>query len=511
VAIAHHAVPIVARQVYTAAQYTRTTLLLRGKMFSRSAASNSLAGQCAAKLCITVLSAAVLAACGGGGSSAPAPTPDVAGTPSPAPTLTPAPTPNATPSPTSTPTPTPPAAAIAYADCIAWPIGVTNTYRNGPVVKRTWQDGAQFEGQTGLARRDSFDAQDRLTQVRYAKFDMASRSYSLVGQETVQAGTGEVVQRLQYQGYTRRMDLDVGQSEAITYTVKTLVPAEVADITQQETAVYEGQEQVTLTAEDDALTTVLLNTCKLRYTINAVSEDVVHTVPGAGIVKLYSTRLSPGYSDSGQTYGYELAASSASLNYEIPQSASSLDLMQCAVLSDNLQQTFTQPFAGSSVYRSTRLDSLQGQSAIAQARRNVDGALLSTQYFDPAQGILKRLGSTQHNELGDVTSTTVITAVPELRATALGQSVTYAAESSVFRATNPAPQVTQQATTFTYLGTEPVIVPAGRFDACKVQFSTENLQEIHHLVPQWGAVRTVQRYTAQPSALAVSYELLRTQ
>ena len=413
--------------------------------------SPSIADRSRFRLSVLFASTCALAACGGGGGGGGGDS----GTP-----------------------PPPPASALTLAQCLQSPAGITNTYLNSSRPRREWK-AATFLGESVVVRNEYADA-TAATPIRalYYKFDTAAQTFSTVGHEDFNA-SGAVTTREQFTGLVNSTTLTPGQSEAKTYTVKTLVPTGVADRTERATVTYEVNEVITLPGGR-------LDTCRVKTVLESiaaggaatqVSTETLHFAPGFGFVKSYYRPTRATFVDRNQTYLTELVATTGTIAY-LPTTADNLvTLSLCSSMPAGLTVELTASSAGeaNSAVRVTSSTTFAGQGALAVERRNAATGIKSQiTYLDPIVGQLKILGESSYASDG----TTLVTSRsrsgrPDLRTTAPNQTVNYT-ETFTTTFPTPAPAPTTSADSFTFEGFTKVTTPAGTFDTCRVRFNYQS-------------------------------------
>jgi hypothetical protein len=410
----------------------------------------------------------------------------------------------------STVLPTPASANLS--ECMYPSLGLISYLSNNTSSRREWVTGASFLGQTGLHARNSYDTNGKLSQTRYVKFDTANNLYSIFGYESFDVSTGAVISRIQYLNYSYPTNLSIGQSSTSSFTTKTLLPAGIADANLQETMSYLANENVSVAGADPNQPLLFLPTCKVSFSRAGVYNEIDYYSPGTSIVKAYFTNFTTGAADQNQTsLSLELKSSTASLiSVSPPSFTSQPTLAQCSALPTRLVQTFTNQSVGSITKRTVATGNFEAASSLAQTRSTNKDVVLSIHHFDPVVGHFRRLGVVNNDATGTYANTITYNNFPDLTITPLGQTVTYTVNTSTVTAANPTtPTLSSTIGTMTNLGVEPVITPAGTFNACRVRFSNTGGDEIDHFVPNHGWVKATFKATGANNF--TTYELIAEQ
>lgn len=416
---------------------------------------------------VVLFASTTFAACGGGGGGG-----GDAGTPAPSPSPAPAPAPS----------------SLTLAACMQNPSGVTNTYLNSSRPRREWK-AATFLNEAVVARVEYADATTTVpTRALYYKYDTAAQTVATVGREEFNT-SGAVTLREQFVGLVNSTALGVGQSEAKTYTVKTLLPTGTADRTETSTVTYEANEVITLPGGR-------LDTCRVRNVLaNAagtqVSVETLHLSPGLGFVKSYYKPTLSSFVDRNQTYLTELVASTGALSLQAANANTAPPLSQCSALAPNLNVVISAstPSEANSAVRQTKAATFNGMQSIAIERYNAATNNKSqVSYMDPAVGLLRYLGDDSFASDGTLVETRNRTGRPDLRSTPPSNSTSY---TETYTDLFPAGGRTSSSNdTFTFEGYAKVTTPAGTFDTCKVRFNYQNgLVETYYHAPNLHWVR----------------------
>ncbi len=407
-----------------------------------------------APLTVSLISILALTACGGGGGGDGA-----------APTPLPAPV---------------PATGLTFAECVRAPAsGVVNTYLNAARERREWKAGT-FLGETVNGRYEYADATSATpVRVRYSKTDPATGIVSTLGQENFDPA-GALVSRVQYIGRAFPGTLLAGQSDNVTYTVRTLFPAGVADRTERLTRNYTGNQTAFIAlgqVEVCAVTETLAN-INAGVTTEQYSEQLLYA-KGLSWVKSYLKTTAPGSSDLGRTYLTELASTTAPLTLPAPTATSTPTLASCLALPTGQNLTFTASTdaQANQSRRQTLASTFNGAPSTAVRRSNHLGALSEIRHFSPAQGQPQELG---REIFLPSASTRSYAGIPDLRNTAIGQTVNFTTLSTQL---SPLPSVALPSSndSFRFEGHQKVTTPAGTFDTCKINRTYGNgLQETYY-------------------------------
>jgi len=426
--------------------------------------SQSIADRSRFRLVVLFASACTLAACGGGGGG------------------------GDTGSPSPSPTPAPPATPLTLATCMQDPTGVTNTYLNSSRPRREWK-AATFLGESVVARNEYADATTATpTRAFYYKYDAAAQTVTTAGHEDFNAA-GAVTTREQYTGLVNSTALAAGQSEAKTYTVKTLVPSGTADRTERVTVTYEANDTITLPEGR-------LDACRVKSVLESiaaggaatqVSTETLYLAPGLGFVKSYYKPLLAGFVDRNQTYLTELVATTGTLALQATTADKISSLAACSALAAGITVELTASNAGeaNSAVRMSRLATFNGVQALAMERRNAaTGVKSQISYMDPAVAQLMFVGEESYASDG----TTLVlrrtrTGRPDLRTASFGTPVTYT-ETYTTTFPTPAPAPTTSNDSFLFDGYAKVTTPAGTYDTCRVRFTYQSgLVETYYHAP----------------------------
>lgn len=419
------------------------------------------------RLLVVFAAASTLSACGGGGGGGGSDTPGVG--------------PSAA-----------PLASVAYADCMRDPSGVNHTYLNSPRPRQEWR-GANFLGAQVTARQEFVSASAGTpSRVWYYRFDTAAGTVATVGYEELD-GSGAVIRREQYEGWSHSTGLAEGLTEVVNYTVRTLLPAGQADQSRRVTLLNQGNEVINLPGGR-------LNTCKVRATTERLSGtpqgqesvEMLHFFPGLGVVKSYYTPTLSSFSDRNQTYLTELLSTSASLSFAAPTADEAPTLAQCSQLSagQNLVVSASGTIEANTALGAITSSTFNGGSALAVVWRNAaSNARSRVDYFDPSVGFLRYMGNELYGSTNDVLVTRIVrSGRSDLRTTPV-LSTTHFTET--FTVTVPANGGSSSSNdSFTFEGYAKVTTPAGTFDTCKVRFNYETgLVETYYLAPNLYWVR----------------------
>jgi hypothetical protein len=364
------------------------------------------------------------------------------------------------------------------------PVGVTNTYLNSSRPRREWRD-TTFLGAPAVGRFEFASATATTpTRIVYQQHDAAAQTVTTLGQEEF-AADGTLTRREQYVGLVNSTALAAGQSQPVTYTVRTLVAdAAVPDRTERLTVAYAGNELVTLPDPDGANPTGLgsVNTCRVTHTLEnigaggaatQVSVETLHLVPGLGFVKSYYKPTLASFIDRNQTYLTELVRSNRALGLQRSTADAAPSLAQCSALVPGLELEITasDPLDANNAFRRTVAGDFQGVATVAVQRlRAFDRVLLRTDYPDPSVGHLRHLGWEEFVTDGTLEQRWQRTGRPDLRTTAPGAAVNFTEILTRVFPTNAGTSVTSNDQ-FRFDGFAKVRTPAGVFDTCKVTFT----------------------------------------
>ncbi len=379
--------------------------------------------------------------------------------------------------------------AARFAACVETPgPGTVNVYLNSPHARREWKT-ATYAGELLNARFDyaSLTA-TQPAQVSYSRVDAAAKTITWVARETFDATTGALTQREQYTGRRFSQFLSVGQSETVNYTVKTLFPANVADREERIARAFLGEGPVTLSQGN-------LSTCAVSESRSSVAGalitqlgvEALYYVPGVSFVKSYAANTDRASATRGQSTLVELDSTTAPASYKTAAVTNPPTLAACTALKPN--QSFTVTASGASLgspsensQRTTVASTLNGVPTVAIVRSNIStNVVADILHHDPAVGFFGRVGSeTQTNFV--VTGRTLISGIPDLRMTPVGESVTYAVSTQPVLPPGP---TTSSTETFTFLGHQKVSTIFGTIDTCKVKFDDPNKggSEIYYYAP----------------------------
>jgi len=402
---------------------------------------------------VVLFASVTLAACGGGGGGG-----GDAGSPAP--------------SPSPSPSPAPAPSSLTLAACMQAPTGVVNTYLNSSRPRREWK-AATFLNDAVVERLEYADATTTVpTRALYYKYDAAAGTVATVGHEEFNT-SGTVTLREQFVGLVNSTALAVGQSEAKTYTVKTLVPAGTADRTETSTVTYEANEVVNLTGGR-------VDTCRVKNVLansggTQISVETMHLSPGLGFVKSYYKPTLSSFVDRNQTYLTELVSTTGTLSLLGTAADTAPSLAQCSALAPNLNLVITAstPGEANSAVRLTKAATFNGMQSIAIERYNAATNNKSqVSYMDPVVGLLRYLGDDSFASDGTLVETRNRTGRPDLRSTAPLASTSY---TETFTDLYPAGGRSSTSNdTFTFEGYAKVTTPAGTFDTCRVRFNYQN-------------------------------------
>jgi hypothetical protein len=401
--------------------------------------------------------------------------------------------------------------AARFAACVQTPATDTvNVYLNTTHARREWKM-ASYAGELLNARFDyPSTTATQPVQISYSRVDVSAKTLTWVAQETFDATTGALTHREQYAGRKFSQALPIGQTETVSYTVKTLFPANVADREERIARTFLAEGPITLSQGD-------LNTCAVSESRSSVAGSLVtqlgvealYYVPGASVVKSYAANTNPASATRGQSALLELDSTTAPVSYQTAAVTSIPTLAACSALKPNQSFTITasgaplgSPFETSQ--RTTMASVLNGTPTLAVVRSNVStNTIADTLHHDPEVGYLRRVGAqTQTNFV--VTGSTLVSGIPDLRTTPLGESVTYGVTTQPL--VPPGPPTTSTET-FTFLGHQRVSTLLGIVDTCKVKLDYPNGggSETYYYAPdkQWLRLETV-----LPSGTRATREML---
>ncbi len=373
-----------------------------------------------------------------------------------------------------------PVTGLTFAECTRAPAdGVVQTYLNTTRTRREWKAGT-FLGETVNGRYEYADATSvNPVRVRYSKTDPATGVTSVVGQETFDPA-GPLASRVQYIGRNSTSTLLAGQSDNVTYTVRTLFPAGVADRTERLTRNYTGNQTASIALgqiEVCAVTETLANVTA-EVATDQSSEQLLYA-KDLSWVKSYQKITAPGSSDLGRTYLAELASTSVPLTLPAPTATATPSLASCLALPAGQNLTFTASTDGQANQsrRQTLASAFNGVPSTAVRRSDHLGALFEIRHFSPVQGQPQELG---REIFLPSASTRSYAGIPDLRNTAIGQTVNF---TPVVTQLTPLPSAVLSSSneSFTFEGHQKVTTPAGTFDTCKINRTySSGLQETYY-------------------------------
>ncbi|GEM_PF-5241896 len=413
-----------------------------------------------AALAAIFVSVFALTACGGGGSS---------GGSAPAPAPVPGP---------------PPPAGPSLAECLTLPAGVTNTFLNTARPRHEWK-AATFQGQAVVGRYEFAAGASAPSMAWYYVADTAARTLATVGTDIFDA-LGNVVRTVTFTGRVHSTALTAGQGDSAHFTVHVVTPPGTPDESQLELLNYIGSEEITLPGGRLQTCKVSTNVSTVAGAINELWQEQINFAKDIGPVKNYYTPTGSVFLlDRGQTYLFELSASSASVPYASAAAATTPSLASCGAMaaSQNLVVTASNLGEATSVRRSTQSGTFNGVATLQVNRRSlVPDQLQAVYHFDPTVGALQLWGVQTYNVNGTISSTDTYGGHPNLSGVGLGQTLSYSETIT----SQPGAMLTTNDS-FSFAGYEKVTTPAGTFDTCKVRFdygdNNGGGSETYYLVP----------------------------
>ncbi|MFL6664551.1 MAG: hypothetical protein ACJ8G7_20435, partial [Rhizobacter sp.] len=307
---------------------------------------------------------------------------------------------------------------------------MTNTYLNTTRPRREWRAGT-FLGQAVTARLEYADATTtHPSRAYYYQYDTTAHTVTTLGHEDFDAG-GAVTRQEQFVGLVNSTTLAVGQNEAKTYTVKTLVPAATADRSERSTVTYEANQVISLSGgrTDSCRVKNVIESIAAGGAATQVSVETLHFVPGLGFVKSYYKPMTAGAPDRNQTYLTELVSTTGTLALAAPNADSPPTLTQCSALQTGLSLVLTASSSAeaNSALRTSSAVTFNGAQAIAMERRNVvSNSRSSIDYYDPTVGYLRPVGNDTFDSTGALLFTRVArTGRPDLRSAGVTAAVNY--------------------------------------------------------------------------------------